>query len=335
MKYLYLITIFLLGFIPEIYSQDTILLSNGDKLAGELKSLDKGVVLFKTGYGSSDFKIKWSSIKDVKTTSNYLITLSDGERLLGYISDGDSVGVTLVTEDGIRIVDNEHLVFLKSVKDDLKSQVYANVDVGFNLTKSKRLKQITGSAGIGFLGEFWSWDARVNTLTSSQDSVATTKRTDGIVSANVYLPNDLFVVGAIDFLSNTEQLLDLRSNARLGLGYYLVHKSHWYWDFSGGVAFVEEMYSSTESGKESMEVFVGSELNLFNIGDLAFFTKITAYPGITESGRFRTDLKMDMKYKLPFNFYIRGGLTVNHDNQPALGATETDYVLNTGLGWSL
>jgi hypothetical protein len=179
----------------------------------------------------------------------------------------------------------------------------------------------------------WSWDARINSLTSNQDSIAATKRTDGIVSANLFLPHDLFVVGALDFLSNTEQLLDLRTNTRLGLGYYIVHKNSWYWNFAGGIAYVDEAYSSGENSKESMEGFIGTELNLFDLGDFSLFTKVTAYPGITETGRFRTDFKMDLKYDLPLDFYVKGGLTVNYDNQPAVGATELDYVFNSGLGW--
>ena len=42
---------------------------------------------------------------------------------------------------------------------------------------------------------------------------------------------------------------------------------------------------------------------------------------------------MDLKYDLPLDFYVKGGLTVNYDNQPAAGATELDYVFNSGLGW--
>ncbi|MGB0805063.1 MAG: DUF481 domain-containing protein [Salibacteraceae bacterium] len=315
------------------FSQDTLLLKNGDQIIGELKSLDRGVVQFETDYSDSDFKIEWDGVEKLSTSTNFLITLSNGERLTGSITEGDSTGLTILTEKDKRKVENDHIVYLKSVEEGFWSQVYANVDLGFSFTKAKNLRQITGSAGMGYLGESWSWDARVNTLTSSQDSVSTTNRTDGIVSANLFLPRDLFLVGALDFLSNTEQLLDLRTNTRAGLGYYVVHKNTWYWNFAGGVAYVNEAYSSDQTSKESMEGFIGTELNLFDLGDFSFFTKVTAYPGITEQGRFRTDFKMDLKYDLPLDFYIKSGLTVNYDNQPAEGATEADYVFNTGLGW--
>lgn len=316
-----------------IHAQDTISFKNGDQIIGELKSLDRGVIHFKTEYSDSDFNIGWSGVTQLTTTTVFLITLSNGERLSGSINSGDSVGLVLKVEDGIRRVESIDIVYLKSLEEGFWSQVYANVDLGFSLTKSKNLKQITGAAGVGYLGELWAWDARINTLYSSQDSVQDTRRTDGIVSANFFLPHDWFLMGAVDFLSNTEQLLDLRSNTRFGLGYYIVHKNHWYWNVALGGAFVNEQYSSGESSKKSMETFIGTELNLFDLGDFSLFTKVTAFPGVTEQGRFRTDFKMDLKYDLPLAFYVKGGFTFNYDNQPTSGAPNSDYVLNTGLGW--
>jgi hypothetical protein len=64
---------------------------------------------------------------------------------------------------------------------------------------------------------------------------------------------------------------------------------------------------------------------------------VNAYPGITESGRFRTDFNFDAKYEMPFDddFYIKFGITLNYDNQPAEVGKEIDYVIHTGFGWEL
>ena len=47
------------------------------------------------------------------------------------------------------------------------------------------------------------------------------------------------------------------------------------------------------------------------------------------------DDRVDLKYDLPKDLYIRMGLTLNYDNQPVEGATDTDYVFQTTLGWEL
>jgi hypothetical protein len=115
-----------------------------------------------------------------------------------------------------------------------------------------------------------------------------------------------------------------------------VNTNKLYWGFSAGLNYNEEKYSTIDDiDRKSMEGFAGSELNLFNTGDIDLVTRIIAYPGITEKSRFRADFSFDIKYDLPLDFYIKLGTTYNYDNQPASGSSNDDYVFYTGFGWSL
>lgn len=316
-------------------AQDTISFHNGDKMMGELKSLNKGVIIFETDYSDSDFKIEWKGIKQISTSTVYLMTLSDGTRLNGFIESGDSTGVTIVLDDSNEVkVDANEIVYLNSINDGFWSQLYANIDIGLNLTKAQNLKQVNMNAGVGYLGEKWSWDARYNSLFSTQDSISATQRKDGGLNVNFFLPKDWFVLAGVDFLSNTEQLLNLRLNGKAGAGYYLVHSNKMYWGITAGASYVSEDFSNGESNQESFEGFLGTELNMFDFGDFGLYTKLTVFPGITEVGRIRSDFKIDLTYDLPLDFYIKSGLTVNYDNQPTVGAGTFDYLFNTGFGWS-
>lgn len=317
----------------SVLGQDTISFYNGNELFGELKSMNKGVLTFETPYSESDFKIDWMDVKRLHTTTAFLITLSTGDRLHGSVVSEDSV-VTIISPEGQTYSTYQNnIVFLKSINSGFWSKMSANIDVGYNMTKANNLRQISVAGGIGYLAEKWSLNGKFNSLNSVQDSVDATLRNDGAVTVNIFLPKDWFLLGALDYLSNTEQLLDLRLNSRAGLGYFLVHSNTWTWGVTSGIAVVDEKFSSSEQNRNSMEGFIGTEINMFDIGDLNFYTKITAYPGITEEGRFRTDFKMELKYDFVHDFYIKGGLTVNYDNQPAVGASDVDYILNTGIGW--
>ena len=96
---------------------------------------------------------------------------------------------------------------------------------------------------------------------------------------------------------------------------------------------MNETFSNESPDKKSLEGFLGTELNLFDIGDLNILTNAVVYPGITESGRWRFDFKFDLKYDLPLDFYIKFGFSSNYDNQPTEGASDMDYVLQTSFGW--
>ena len=121
--------------------------------------------------------------------------------------------------------------------------------------------------------------------------------------------------------------------AQLGLGRFIIRTNSSYWGAKLGANRNIERYSNETEDRNSWEGYLGSELNLYDIGDFSLLTILMVYPGITEKGRWRGDFNLDTKYDLPYDFYIKIGLTFNYDNRPAEGASETDYIIQTGLGW--
>jgi hypothetical protein len=171
-------------------------------------------------------------------------------------------------------------------------------------------------------------------LFSNQDEVDAIRRSDGGITYNYFLPRDYYIPASLTFLSNTEQKIDLRTLGMLGIGNYIVHSNKSYWGIAGGVSYNNEQYTD-DAKRVSWEGYLGTELNLYDIGDLSLLTKIVAYPSFTESGRWRIDYNFDTKYELPLDFYVTFGFSLNYDNRPVEGATETDYVVHTGIGWKL
>lgn len=174
-----------------------------------------------------------------------------------------------------------------------------------------------------------------NILHSTQNDVDDVKRTDASIAYNYFLPKDWFLLYNFTFLSNTEQLIKSRVGNQIGLGKYVIHTNKTYFGFQAGVNLNSESYFDETPSRNSGEVMLGPELNLYDIGDLNLLTNVMAYPSFTEKNRFRTDFKFDVKYDFLNDFYIKIGTTVNFDNQPVEGATNLDYVLQTTIGWEL
>jgi hypothetical protein len=65
---------------------DVVTMKNGDRLTGEVKSLEQGVLYIKMDYFSGSVGVDWSQVQKVKSTATYQITLSGGKRLTGTIS---------------------------------------------------------------------------------------------------------------------------------------------------------------------------------------------------------------------------------------------------------
>lgn len=309
------------------------MLNNNDQIVGELKSLDKGVLKIKTSYSEEDFQIEWKNVKIVKTTTVFVVFLSSGVRVTGRLHSIDSSKIEVIHNQKKRYTSNNKIIMFSVLDKSFFNKLHANVDVGYNMTKASNLQQFNLASGLSYLGEKWMGEVKFTSLLSSQDSIESTKRSDGSVTANIFLPRDMFFTNQINYLSNTEQRLNFRYTGKTGLGYYFKRTNSLAFGGAAGVNVVLENYQDNEGNKLSFEVFAGTSLNLFDFKKISLNTTVVSYPGVTEKGRFRTDFNITFKYDLPFDFYIKLGGTLNYDNQPIDNSSETDYIINTGFGW--
>lgn len=316
---------------------DSIVFKNGNVMVGEIKALSNGVLTIETPYSKSDFTIKWSQIKKLHSQSRFLMTLKDGRRINGKVeSVGDSSNV-LIKDEGTADIETtlDDIVFIQEIKFQFWSRLKASIDLGFNITKASNLKQFTVRSSLGYVAERWQVDATYNGLHSSQDSITSTKRTDAALNFKYFLPKDWFLATSLSFLSNTEQALKLRTTGKLGAGKLLTHTNKTYWGVGGGLSFNNETFSNEVTSRNSMEVYGGTEMNLFDIGDLSLLTNWYVYRSITESKRWRSDFQFDAKYEFLKDFYFKAGTTINYDNRPAVAGKDFDYVIQFTVGWEL
>jgi len=313
---------------------DTIITKEGNILSGEIKDLERGVLKIETEYSDKDFEIEWKGLEQIKTQSDFLITIADGRRLNGKL-ESNSAGNVLIKSDNkvIGITKMDEIVFLQSIDKNFGSRFSASIDFSFSVTKAQELRQFNLRGTLKYQAERWSTSVSYNRLRSSQTETEALDRSDGNITYQYFLQNDYYYLTQVDLLSNDEQKLDLRTTGKLGVGKYLVHTNQINFGFAAGLNFNNEQFSDENPDRNSLEGFVGTELNMFDLGDLNLLTRVVAYPSLTESGRFRSDLVFDAKYDLPLDFYVKLGLTLNYDNQPVSGASETDYIFQSGIGW--
>jgi len=335
----YLLIVFILLLSKSLVAEnDTLYVSNGDVLVGEIKGMERGILVIETDYSDSDFKIEWEKIVEIYSERNFIIALSKGERFYGNIKTNPSSKKELIIQEAGKenYVTLNDVVLIDAVKSDFFSRLSASLDLGFTITKANNLRQFTTRTNLGYLTEDWSANASLDAVRSAQDDIDDTERTDAKLGFRYFLPADWFLLVSADFLQNDEQKLKLRSTTSSGAGNYIIHSNSVYFAGAVGLAWTNESFDdSAQTNRNSTEGFAGIELNMFDIGDLSLLTNLTVYPSFTESGRVRADFKLDLKYDLPLDFYIKLGYTHNYDNEPVEGASENDYVFQTTFGWEL
>jgi hypothetical protein len=356
MKKILFIT-FLLTAISSISAQtDSLVFSKSEVVIGEIKHMKLGVLKIETKYSENDFEIEWTGVKEIYSTRTYIITLTNGERLIGTIntdskSKSDVEIITIESEElkmnkfefervaiGSKKVtlSKSDIVNIKPLDFGFWDQLTASIDLGYTFTKANNVRQFTLRSNLGYLTENWNATFSLDAVKNSQDSVETTKRTDVNFGYSYFIGKNWFLTISASFLQNDEQKLKLRSNPKVGIGNYLIQTNNAYLNLQVGAAWNNETYTdATIEDRSTNEAFLGAELNMFDFGDLGLLTSIYGYKSIDEGDRFRTDFKFDIKYDLPYDFYIKLGYTLNYDSEPVEGASESDYVFQTTFGWEL
>jgi len=330
------ILVFILIAFSSLKAQDTLTTTDNTVLIGEIKSMDRGVLVIETDYSDDDFKLTWLKVKKVVSHRNFRIILKNQERYYGPIIFTDGKLTINDKEKGIVSVDLDNIVYIKQVDEgSVFDKLNLMLDVGYSFTNAKNLEQLNGSVKADYTTNKWGTNIYATTARSTQTDVEDVMRNTGGIGVKAFMKYGFFAGLGADFYSNTEQQMQLRSNYNITFGKYLFRTNRQYLNATLGGAFLNENYSDTLVDRNSYEGKLGLEYNMFDMGDLNVFTSVNIFPSFTEKGRMRTEFKLDVKLDLPRDFYIKGSLNYNYDNQPAAGVSFDDYIYTFGVGWEL
>src|ERR1700746_1923660 len=65
---------------------DVVVMNNGDRFTGEIKSLAYGELIFKSDYMADSTHLDWKKVKTLQSKDTFIVTLSNGDRLTGIVT---------------------------------------------------------------------------------------------------------------------------------------------------------------------------------------------------------------------------------------------------------
>jgi len=314
---------------------DTIVVTNGNVLYGEIKKLRSGTLTMETPYSDSDFTIDFDKVTEMKIQKLCFVILTGGRRLTGYLRSENPNEFTFTDLVGNKAVYKiRELVVLDELDDAFWKRIRGHIDVSYNLTKANNTSQLTIGGGLSYRGPKWLSSAKINALNSNQDNTDQISRTDINGELQRTLARNWYLLSNLSYLSNTEQSLDARYSIRAGGGRYLALTSKLAWGLNTGLNYNIENFSDTTADRESTEFFIGTSIDMFDYKDWRLKSILNVFPSLSESGRWRVDYNLDIKWDLPLDFYIKTNLQFNYDNRAAATGTNFDYIWTSGVGWS-
>ncbi len=162
----------------KVKRHDTVIMKNGDRLTGEVKKLEQGVLYIETDYFSGSVGVDWLQVEKVESKATFQIVLSDGKRISGSISKeavsvpGEDFKVHAPTADVP--VSGTDVVQIESQKQTFWRQLKGSIDLGYNFTSGNNQSSLSTSASAVYPAVRWAVGTSYNASFNGQAGGATT-----------------------------------------------------------------------------------------------------------------------------------------------------------------
>ncbi len=313
---------------------DTIILKNGDRITGNVKSLVQGQLRYDTD-AMGTVSIEWDQVAEILSDKSMQVEIAGGTRYFGQLEKPPRDGeVTVKTERSVETVAVADVVHITPIGQSFWKRIQGSLSAGFSFTKSSDVAQFSFSGDAVYRTRRNQVALRYTNIITDQDS-GTTEQLDSILSYRRLLQRRWFGTGILSFQRNQELGIDGRGLIGAGAGRTIIETGRGALSMSAGLDLNIE---DTTSGQDtSGELFGALQYSLFKYqGNQTNLTLgLVVFPSLTESGRVRWQFNTRWRQELFNNFVWDWTIYGSGDNEPPPGAlASTDYGIVTSLGWT-
>ncbi len=322
--------------LAERERTDVIVFKSGDKVTGEIKQLDRGLLRVRTNsMGTVD--IEWEDIERVTSNYRFEVEVSNGERYYGSIlPSGEKQHLDVTGEAGPVTLEHMSVVKITQLEGEFWQRWSGSLDMGYSFARANRLT----TWNLGFEGNFRMPKHLTNVkfdsnFSDQQDAESTTRHTF-LFSFNRFFSDRWFVNFPVSFQQNNELSLDLRSTGGVGIGRHLRQTNRSNLGLVVGGIFSRENFPDDPS-VSSMEAMAVLDLQTFTYDFPKVDVGITfaVFPSLSDLGRVRFAFTSELSYEFFRDFYWKVKMFDDFDSSPqAEDAEKNDFGISTSIGWT-
>jgi hypothetical protein len=314
---------------------DVIVLVNGDRVTGEIKSYDAGRLIVDTSH-SSWIKVKWSLIESISSDKQFDVETIDGVHHYGALAPTDPPGGLMIVSGPQTVAVSFFEVFdLTPVYQTFWRRWEGSLDLGFNYTQSSDLTQFN----LNFEGTYrmkeWQLAATLTSFFSRQGGVTGAERGSVGIRYDRFLGKRWILEGGIGLDRNIQLGLKLREFAGVGAGRHVVQTNQTQLIPYVGVTVNHEVPVDGED-TDSAEGLVGCRYSYFmyDFPKLTIGAEAQVFPSFTVSGRVRIEAAASVKREIVSDFYLSISIFDSFDSKdPSTGLAANDWGPTISIGW--
>jgi Protein of unknown function, DUF481 len=345
-----LIFLILSCFPAHAKRHDIIVMKNGDRITGEVKRLEQGVLYIEPEYVSTAFGVNWFEVASIQSAAGYQVVLKNGDHVAGSIekilaNESSKADFKVRTEDGeVVSTPAADVVNIESKKKAFWDQLTGAIDLGYNFTSGNDQTQVSSSANAEYLSTRWNTGVSLNSSFSGQSGASKTNLWQGTTYGERFLTRNSSsitrnssLIGLVDFLHSSQQQLNLRTTLGGGFGRYWTRTNQQQFQGIVGLVFANETFESTISNptQKNIEGLLGLKYQLFRFSRYSLSSQLYGFPGLSDTGRVRATTKTTFSVKLVNNFHTDFSFWDNFDSHPPISsAKKNELGITNSLGWT-
>lgn len=314
---------------------DIVYLKNGDRVTGEVKTLDRGRLEFSTDHMGTVY-IEWEDIAEVTSDTGQAVELTNGQRFYGPLAKGASEDMVAVDTDagnvGVNILD---IVSMYPVEASFWDRLDISASLGFSWDKGSDVgKYNLGIDTVLRNPRFLSRASFVSELTTQQSASTTTRAS--LDANHLVFHQDKRYHAYFGSMENNDELgLDLRVLLGAGYGAIPIRSPRNLLSIGAGLAVNHEI--PVDGPEENNIEAVGMmtyDYYKYSHPVRTLTSTLRVFPSLTQPGRWRSNFNTDFRLELFADLYWKMSLFATYDNEPASeDASKSDYGVTSSLAY--
>jgi hypothetical protein len=321
---------------------DVVEMKNGDRITGEVKTLENGVLKLDLDYVDGSISINWLKVARLESRALFRVRLQDGSVYLTSFARLESPPDGQIKMEpsgqGPLVVDKSKVVGMTQSSESLLERASGQITLGTTYSKGNQTTQYNIGSEFDYVETRWGAMAVYDSnLSSSTGAAPATRNQANLMAYRLFPWRNYYYAGTSDFLQSSVQGIERRTNVGAGIGRYLKNTNRVRFTLLGGFGWQRDRYVPSDLTKRTQNTavsFLTTNLDVFSFKKTRLSIVVGLAPTLSPSGRLFTTTNVSYYLKVfgkvDWNLSFYG----NWDTQPPTTLRGSDYGSSTGLSWT-
>ena len=327
------VMLIVIGLVFSMADAAEVHLSDGSVVIGTILSLEDNEDLIVDTEYMDKVTIEWKAVEKVSGTQVIEVELFNGQRLFGEVAV-DAENLSIVGDETTVTLPRDRVFAIAEVNETFWEGLEAYTDLSMNITRgNNETTQLSFGAGVGYVGRNFETSIDATSTINEQTDGQDLRRATLASNYTYRLPRSWQASGLLQFESDEQQGLDLRTLVGGAIGNRVYNQRHVRFDlFSGLVLNSEEFVGQART--ESLEGLLGAAYRLRGRRGVDIDASLAILPSLTEGGRVRGQFDGSLSFDLFSDLDFKVTVYDRYDSDPPAGNETNDTGFTLGLSWT-